>query len=79
LTVDQGEVALTAVQRGAALMYVPDFMVAQQVKAGDLTTVLDDWAAVGPGFHIYYSSRRQLPGALRLFIDLARELRPLGI
>jgi DNA-binding transcriptional LysR family regulator len=78
LTVDQGEVALAVVQRGVALMYAADFMVAGLVKAGVLTTVLDDWAAVGPGFHVYYSSRRHLPGALRLFIDLVRELRPLG-
>ncbi len=33
---------------------------------------------MGPGFHVYYSSRRQLTG-LRLLIDLIRELRPLGI
>jgi DNA-binding transcriptional LysR family regulator len=79
LTVDQGQVALTAVERGSALMYVPDFMVARPVKDGVLTTVLDDWAASGPGLHIYYSSRRQLPAALRLFIELVRELRPLGM
>jgi DNA-binding transcriptional LysR family regulator len=78
LTVDQGQVALTAVKHGSALMYVPDFLVVQAVKDGVLTTVLDDWAASGPGFHIYCSSRRQLPAALRLFIDLVRELRPLG-
>ena len=44
-----------------------------------LRTVLDEWAAVGPGFHIYYASRRQVPVALRLFIDLVRELRPMGL
>jgi len=59
-------------------MYLPDFAVAQSVRDGVLTTVLDDWAAHGPGFHVYYSSRRQLPAALRLFIDLVRELRPLS-
>jgi DNA-binding transcriptional LysR family regulator len=78
LTVDQGQVALAAVRQGLALMYAPDFLVAQAVKDGVLTTVLEDWAAPGPGFHVYYSSRRQLPSALRLFIDLVRELRPLG-
>lgn len=78
LTVDQGQVAFDAVKSGSALMYGPDFMTAAAVASGALTTVLDDWAAAGPGFHVYYSSRRQLPGALRLFIDLVRELRPLG-
>jgi DNA-binding transcriptional LysR family regulator len=78
LMVDQGQVALTAVKNGAALMYAPDFLVAAAVADGALTTVLDEWAASGPGFHIYYSSRRQLPGALRLFMNTVRELRPLG-
>jgi DNA-binding transcriptional LysR family regulator len=79
LTVDEGQIALTAVRQGAALMYVPDFMVAQDMKEGVLTSVLDDWGASGPGFHVYHSSRRQVPAALRLFIDLLRELRPLGL
>jgi DNA-binding transcriptional LysR family regulator len=79
LMVDQGEVALAAVKQGAALMYAPDFMVAQAVKDGVLAIVLEDWAAVGPGLHVYYTSRRQVPAALRLFIDLVRELRPLGM
>ena len=78
LLIDQGHVALPVVKQGAALMYVPDFMVAQSVKDGVLTTVLDDWAAAGPGFHIYYSSRRQVPAGLRLFVELVREMRPLG-
>ena len=79
LTVDQGQIALAALRQGAALMYVPDFMVARDIAAGVLTTVLDDWVAPGPGFHIYHSSRRQVPAALRLFADLLQELRPLGL
>ena len=78
LTVDQGRIALTALRQGAALMYLPDFMVAEEVRAGTLATVLDDWAAAGPGFHVYYSGRRQVPAGLRLFVDLLRELKPLG-
>jgi DNA-binding transcriptional LysR family regulator len=79
LLIDQGHVALPAVKHGSALMYVPDFMVAQFLRDGMLTTVLDDWAPVGPGFHIYYSSRRHVPAGLRLFVDLVREMRPLGV
>jgi DNA-binding transcriptional LysR family regulator len=79
LIVDQGQVGLAAVRQGAGLMYVAEPMVRQALQDGSLRTVLDDWAPLGPGFHIYYSSRRQVPGALRLFIDLVRELRPLGL
>lgn len=79
LVVDQGHVAWPAVKQGAALMYAPDFMVAQSVKDGVLTTVLDEWAAAGAGFYIYYSSRRHVPAGLRLFVELVRDMRPLGL
>lgn len=29
--------------------------------------------------HIYYASRRQMPAALRLFIELVRELQPIRL
>ena len=79
LTVDQGHIGLVAVRDGAGLMYVSEPMVRKDLRDGTLRTVLDDWAPLGAGFHIYYSSRRQVPAALRLFIDLVRELRPLGL
>jgi DNA-binding transcriptional LysR family regulator len=79
LIVDEAEVGLAATRDGAALMYAPEPTVRQALQAGVLRTVLEDWAPMGPGFHIYYSSRRQVPAALRLFIDLLRELRPLGL
>jgi DNA-binding transcriptional LysR family regulator len=78
VTVDNSRVALSAARRGSVLAYVPDFMVAGEVREGTLTTVLDDWAPLGPGFHVYYTSRRQVPTGLRSFIDLVRQLRPLG-
>ncbi|CAN7170104.1 LysR family transcriptional regulator [Phenylobacterium sp. LjRoot225] len=79
LIVDDGRLGVAAALQGAGLMYVADTMVRDELAGGQLRTVLDAWAPVGGGYHIYYSSRRQLPAALRLFIDLVRELRPLGL
>jgi DNA-binding transcriptional LysR family regulator len=79
MIVDQGQIGLVAVRDGAGLMYVAEPMVRKDLRDGTLRTVLEEWAPLGPGFHIYYSSRRQVPVALRLFIDLIRELRPLGL
>jgi DNA-binding transcriptional LysR family regulator len=79
LIVDQGEVGLAAVRQGAGLMYVWEPMVREDLQSGRLVSVLDDWAPSPDGFHIYYSSRRQVPASLRLFIDLVKELRPLGV
>jgi DNA-binding transcriptional LysR family regulator len=79
LIVDDGRLGIAAAKGGAGLMYVADTMVRAELASGALRTVLDDWAPISGGYHIYYSSRRQLPTGLRLFIDLVRELRPLGL
>ena len=51
---------------------------APYLNDGTLMQVLGDFAISGPGFHLYYSSRRQLPAGLKAFVELARELKPLG-
>lgn len=79
LIVDQGDIGLAAIRQGSGLFYVADPMVRQDIENGVLRNVLDDWSPLGPGFYIYYSSRRQIPAALRLFIDLIRDLKPLGL
>ncbi|TPG46456.1 LysR family transcriptional regulator [Sphingomonas glacialis] len=78
ITFDETEFGLGLARRGAALAYLPEPLVVKLVDTGELQIVLADWASPGPGFHIYYSGRRQLPTALRLLIDLIREIRPLG-
>jgi DNA-binding transcriptional LysR family regulator len=79
ITIDETQVARTLAVHGAALMYAPEPCVAAQIEIGALKVVLDEWASSGPGFHIYYSSRRQVPTGLRLLIELIREMRPLGL
>ncbi|ROM69900.1 LysR family transcriptional regulator [Pseudomonas brassicacearum] len=79
VTVDQAETGLIAVLGGAGLMYFPQPLVEPYVRDGRLRLVLMDWAPLEDGFHIYYSSRRQLPTGLRLLIDFIREVRPLGL
>lgn len=79
VTVDQAETGLIAVLGGVGLMYFPEPLISQHVEEGRLRVVLSDWAPLEPGFHIYYSSRRQMPTGLRLLIDLIREMQPLGL
>ncbi|OYR12415.1 LysR family transcriptional regulator [Brucella grignonensis] len=79
ITVDQAETGLIAVLGGVGLMYFPEPLVAPYIADGRLRLVLPDWSSKGDGFHIYYSSRRQVPTGLRLLIDLIRELRPMGM
>ena len=77
ITIDETRVGLSLARQGAGLMYAPEPAMAPLIASGYVTTVLDDWASIAPGFHMYYSSHRQLPMGLRLLIDLIRELQPL--
>jgi DNA-binding transcriptional LysR family regulator len=79
VTLDDSRSILTLLLGGAGLMYGPEPLLAPLVKAGTVRLVLEDWTSPGPGFHIYYSSRRQVPAGLRLLIDLIREMKPLGL
>jgi DNA-binding transcriptional LysR family regulator len=78
ITFDETQFGLSLVRGGAGLAYLPEPSVAPLVDAGELQMVLADWSPSGPGFHIYYSGRRQLPTALRLLVELIKEMRPLG-
>jgi DNA-binding transcriptional LysR family regulator len=79
LTLDDSRTMVALLLSGAGLMYAPEPLMAPLVASGDVEVVLDPWCTSGPGFFIYYSSRRQLPTGLRLLVDLIRELRPLGV
>ncbi len=72
MTVNHAETGLVAVWR-AGLMYFPEPLVAPYVKDGRLRLVLTEWSPLEEGFHIYYSSRRQLPTGLRLLIEFIQE------
>lgn len=78
MTIDDTRLALALLTGGAGLVYAPEPVLAPLLAAGTARLVLEDWASPGPGFHLYYSSRRQLPTGLRLLLDLVRELGPLG-
>ena len=79
ITLDQTQFALDLAAAGTALAYLPEPSVKPLVEQGRLRLVLTEWVSVGPGFHIYYPGRRQLPTGLRLLIDLIQELQPLGL
>jgi len=79
ILVDEGRAMLSMAVAGTGLMYGLEASFAPYVARGELRLVLEDWATMGPAFHVYYSSRRQVPTGLRLLIELVRELQPLGL
>ena len=78
ITIDETRAMLALGLAGLGLMSGLEPIFAPLCGKGELRLVLEDWATTSPGYHVYYSSRRQVPAALRLLIETIRELRPLG-
>ena len=55
---------------GLAYVYVDE--VADDVAAGRLVAILQDWCPTFPGYYLYHSSRRQTPPALAALIEVLR-------
>jgi DNA-binding transcriptional LysR family regulator len=78
LTVDASHAAVGLGLRGVGVVYGAEPVLRPHLENGHLQELLTDWSPMGSGFHAYYSGRRQVPTALRLLIELIRELKPLG-
>jgi len=57
---------------GAGLGFVFEGMVTAELADGRLLPLLEDWSPPFPGFFLYYPRQRQMPAALRAFIDFIR-------
>jgi len=71
LLFNRSDLMADAAVAGHGLAWLPDDMVNEQIAAGQLVTVLDDWEITFPGYHLYYASRRSSL-ALSLVIDALR-------
>jgi DNA-binding transcriptional LysR family regulator len=72
LTLSEQGLMVDAALDGVGLAYVFEGQVGPLLAQGRLVRVLEDWCPSYPGFFLYYPSRRQLPSALRAFVDFAR-------
>lgn len=77
-TVDNGEALVDAALAGGGIIYIHSYMVSHLVADGRLQSILDAFAAPGPGIHVVYPSSRHLSPKVRAFLDLAGELFPPG-
>jgi DNA-binding transcriptional LysR family regulator len=75
LSTTDNDLMLRAVLDGIGIGYLFDYHVAEDLTAGRLVSMLDDWTPPFPGFHLYYPSRRQMPPPLRAFVDFVGRRR----
>jgi DNA-binding transcriptional LysR family regulator len=71
LIVNDENVAAAAVRAGAALGYMWESDVTEEIADGRLIRVLDEYCPVGPGLFLYYPSRHVTP-ALRALVRTLR-------
>jgi DNA-binding transcriptional LysR family regulator len=72
ITTDTG-LAIAAAMDGLGFALIFEGWVEQDIEAGRLVAVLDDWLPPFDGPFLNYPSRRHMPAALRAFIDFVRE------
>jgi DNA-binding transcriptional LysR family regulator len=72
LVVNDAALMLQAALGGVGIAYLLDRQAQADIEAGRLRRVLRDWSPRFPGFYLYHPGRRQMPPALRAFIDVLR-------
>jgi len=65
-------IIVRAALRGVGLGFVMESSIAEHVRRGKLTRVLEDWCPPFAGYHLYYPSRRQSSAAFILLVDALR-------
>lgn len=79
IVTDDSETNAAMAERGLGLAYTFEPRVREQLRSGRLKRVLEPYAPTVPGFFIYFPSRAQRSGPLRLFIEAAKELAARGV
>jgi DNA-binding transcriptional LysR family regulator len=72
LTLDDASLMLQCAAAGAGIAFVFEKEAEPLLQAGSVIRILEDWCPPFPGMFLYHPMRRQMPAALRSFIDIAR-------
>ncbi len=72
LILNQEGLMIEAALAGLGVAYVFESSVRDALKSGQLISVLDDWCPDFPGANLYYPGNRNIPSALRAFVDTVK-------
>jgi DNA-binding transcriptional LysR family regulator len=73
--VNDPDLAIRAAVDGLGIAYTLEAMSEPFLRSGQLVRVLEDWSPSFEGLYLYYPGHRQVPAALRAFIDMIRAAR----
>lgn len=68
-TFNDADVVLQAAQDGQGLAQLAGYQVNEALRSGQLVSCLEQFEPDDRGHHVCFSSRRQLPSRIRVFID----------
>lgn len=72
LIVNDADLMIKAVHDGIGIGYMVEDYIAADIQAGRLVPLLAAWSQPTHSYYLYYANRRQLPVALRLFIEFLK-------
>jgi DNA-binding transcriptional LysR family regulator len=73
--VNHTDLAIRAAVDGLGIAYTLEALAEPFLRSGQLVRVLEDWSPSFEGLFLYYPGHRQVPAALRAFIDMIRLAR----
>lgn len=76
--VNASDLAVRAAVDGLGIVYTIEALAEPFLRSGQLIRVLEDWSPSFEGLFLYYPGHRQVPTALRAFIDMIRSGRSAG-
>jgi DNA-binding transcriptional LysR family regulator len=79
LTFNNSYAMIDAALEGLGIAYLPEDMVEQHVRSGQLVVVLDDWSPMFDGYFIYYPGSRQNSAAFKVILDALRHREGRGV
>jgi DNA-binding transcriptional LysR family regulator len=71
-TLNSPDLAIRAAVDGLGIVYTLESLAEPFLRSGQLVRVLEDWSPSFEGLFLFYPGRRQVPIALRAFIDMVR-------
>jgi len=72
LMVNDVDLSVRAAVDGLGISYTIEAMAEPFLRSGQLVRVLEDWSPAFKGLFLYYPGHRQVPAALRAFIDMIK-------
>ncbi|MCH9828476.1 MAG: LysR family transcriptional regulator [Gammaproteobacteria bacterium] len=73
LEANDGQIIRAAALAGAGILVQPKYIIHDDLKAGRLLPVLDDWDLPRLTINIAYQERRHMPAKTRLFIEFLKD------